>query len=62
MDVKLGLGPENISPALLRKVVRHGGKDSFQEASEDLKEDVELEISAKQVQRLTERVGAEWKE
>lgn len=62
MDVKLGLGPENISPALLRKVVRHGGKDPFQEASEDLKEDLELELSAKQVQRLTERIGAEWKD
>ncbi len=61
MDVKLGLGPENISPVLLRKVVRHGGKDPFQEASEDLKEDLGLAISAKQVQRLTERVGAEWK-
>lgn len=62
MDVKLGLGPENISPALLRKVVRRGGKVPFQEASEDLKDDLELEIGAKQVQRLTERVGGEWKE
>lgn len=62
MDVKLGLGPENISPALLRKVVRRGGKVAFQEAREDLKEDAGLEISAKQVQRLTERIGAEWKE
>ena len=62
MDEKLGLGPENLSPALVRKVVRHGGKDAFKEASEDLKEDVGIEISAKQVQRITERVGKEWVE
>ena len=62
MDDKLGLGPENISPELLRNVVRHGGKDSFQEASEDLNEDLGLAISAKQVQRVTERIGAEWKD
>jgi hypothetical protein len=61
LDVRLGLGPENISPALLRKVVRHGGKDPFLEASEDLKEDLGLDISAKQVQRLTERIGSEFK-
>jgi len=62
LDEKLGLGPENLSPALVRKVVRHGGKDAFKEASEDLKEDVGIEISAKQVQRITERVGKEWVE
>ena len=49
-----------MSPALVEKVVRHGGKDSFAEAREDLKEDVGLEVTAKQVQRITERVGAEW--
>jgi len=56
----LALGPENLSPALVRKVVRHGGKDAFQEASEDLKEDLGVEVNAKQVQRITERVGEEW--
>lgn len=60
MDVRLGLGPEDLSPALVRKVVRHGAKDSFEEASADLREDVGIEISPKQVQRITERVGIEW--
>lgn len=60
MDVKLALGPENLSPALVRKVVRRGGKVSFQEASEDIKEDVGIDVNAKQVQRVTERVGTEW--
>ena len=60
MDVKLGLGPEDLSPALVQKVVRHGGKDAFAEAREDLKEDVGIEISGKQVQRITERIGGEW--
>ena len=60
MDVRLGLGPEDFSPALVRKVVRHGGKDSFEEASVDLLEDVGIEVSPKQVQRITERVGTEW--
>ena len=60
MDVKLGLGPENLSPALVQKVVRHGGKDAFSEARDDLKEDVGLDLTAKQVQRIAERVGAEW--
>ena len=44
----------------MRKVVRHGGKDAFKEASEDLKEDVGIDITGKQVQRITERVGKEW--
>jgi len=56
----LGLGPEDLSPKLVEKVVRHGGKDAFNEAREDLKEDVGIEISGKQVQRITERVGGEW--
>jgi len=60
LDVKLNLGPEDLSPAYVRKVVRHGGKDAFGEASEDLKEDVGIEVNGKQVQRITERVGGEW--
>ena len=60
MDVKLALGPEDLSPALVQKVVRHGGKDAFKEASEDLREDVGIEVNAKQVERITERVGREW--
>ena len=44
----------------MQKVVRHGGKASFAEASEDLKEDLGLDLSPKQIQRITERVGREW--
>ncbi len=58
--MKLELGPEDYSPALVRKIVRHGGKDPFEEASVDLCEDVGISVTPKQVQRLTERVGAEW--
>jgi hypothetical protein len=60
LDVKLALGPEDLSPALVQKVVRHGGKDAFKEASEDLKEDLGIEVNAKQVERITERIGSEW--
>ena len=56
----MALGPENLSPALVQKVVRHGGKDAFAEASEDLKEDVGIDVAAKQVERITERIGSEW--
>lgn len=44
----------------MRKIVRHGGKDPFEEASVDLHEDLGLDITPKQVQRITERVGSEW--
>jgi hypothetical protein len=60
MDVKLDLGPEDYSPALVRKIVRHGAKDSFEEASTDLREDVGIEITPRQVERISERVGSEW--
>jgi hypothetical protein len=60
--VRLDLGPEDYSPALVRKIVRHGAKDSFEEASADLREDVGVEIAPKQVERITERVGSEWAE
>jgi hypothetical protein len=58
--VRLRLGPEDLSPELVRKVVRHGGKDSFDEASADLCEDVRISVTPKQVQRITARVGTEW--
>lgn len=60
MDVKLDLGPEDYSPALVRKIVRHGARDSFEEASADLREDVGIEITPRQVERISERVGSEW--
>lgn len=54
------LGPEDLSPALVRDVVRQGGKGSFAEARVELQAQHDLEIQAKQVQRVTERVGEEW--
>jgi hypothetical protein len=51
---------EGYSPAVIRKVVRQGGKVSFAEASADLRELCGLTISPTHVQRLTERVGREW--
>jgi hypothetical protein len=60
LDERLRLGPEDYSPALVRKIVRQGGKDSFTEASQELQEHENLEIGAQQVGRITERVGEEW--
>jgi hypothetical protein len=60
LDVKLGLGPENLSPVLVKKVVRQGGKEAFAEGSADLHENAELTVAGKQVQRITKRVGHEW--
>jgi len=60
LDVKLRLGPEDLSPALLRKVVRQGGRDSFPEARVEVQEHLGLEVESKQVQRYTERIGNEW--
>jgi len=58
----LELTSEGYSPAVLRKVVRQGGKVSFAEASADLRELSGLTISPTHVQRLTERVGREWQD
>ena len=60
MDVKLNLGPEEYSPALVKKIVRQGGRDSFPEAREELREHEGLEIHPARVQEITERVGKEW--
>jgi hypothetical protein len=62
LDVKLQLGPEDLSPSLLRKVVREGGRDSFPEARKEVQEHLALELDARQVQRHTERIGGEWRE
>jgi hypothetical protein len=61
LDVRLRLGTEGFSPAVLAKVVRQASKaSSFAEASDDLQELAEIEISATHLQRLSERIGAEW--
>lgn len=61
LDAKLGLTGEGYSPAVLRKIVEQGAKaPSFASAADDLERLAEVTVSAKHVQRLTERVGGEW--
>ena len=63
LDVRLGLGTEGYSPAVLAKAVRQASKaSSFAEASDDLRELAEVEISPTHLQRLSERIGEEWVE
>jgi hypothetical protein len=62
-DVRLQLGTEGYSPRLVQKAVRQASKaGSFAEASADLQELAEVTISATHVQRLSQRIGAEWQE
>jgi hypothetical protein len=57
------LGTEGYSPIVLAKAVRQASKaSSFAEASDDLRELADVEISATHLQRLSERIGAEWAE
>ena len=54
---------ERYSPAVLAKAVRQASKaPSFAEASDDLRELAEVEISPTHLQRLSERIGEEWVE
>ncbi len=63
LDVRLRLGTEGYSPAVLEKGIRQASKaSSFSEASEDMQELAEIEISATHLQRVSERVGEEWVE
>jgi hypothetical protein len=57
------VGVEGYSPAVLRKAVRQASKAaSFQDASDDLRELAELQISPVHLQRLSQRIGVEWLE
>lgn len=59
--MKLRLGSEGYSPAVLEKATRQASKTgSFAEASEDLRELADLEISATHLQRISKRIGQEW--
>jgi len=59
----LRLGTEGFSPTVLAKAVRQASKaSSFAEASDDLRELADVEISATHWQRLSERIGEEWAE
>lgn len=61
--MRLKLGTEGYSPAVLEKGVRQASKaSSFVEASADMRELAEIEISPTHLQRLSERVGKEWVE
>lgn len=60
LDRELHLGAEGYSPAVLQKIEFAGGNaPSFEQAAETLKQLAEFDISAKHVQRITERLGAE---
>jgi len=57
----LELGTEGYSPLVLSQAVRQASKAaSFAEASEDLQELARIEISPTHLQRVSERIGAEW--
>jgi hypothetical protein len=60
VDEQLKLNVEGYSPALLRKIVSQGGRYGFVEAAHNLRELAGLEISARHLERLTERIGGEW--
>jgi hypothetical protein len=56
----LGIDRTEWSPTLQRKIVRAGTKNaSFAKGSEDLLDYLDLKVDAKQVERVTERIGAE---
>jgi hypothetical protein len=57
----LGIAPDDtVSPVVLRKAVYAGSHAaSFEQASADLKEEAELDISAQRIMRATKRIGHE---
>ena len=59
-DERLKLGSEDYSPGLLKKIEYAGGNArSFEAAAESLEKMAEASISARHVERLTERLGKE---
>ena len=60
--MKLRLGTEGYSPAILKKATRQASKAAFGEASDDLRELADVEISPTHLQRISERIGGEWAE
>jgi hypothetical protein len=62
LDQKLQLGVEGYSPAVLWRAIRQCQKAcSFAEASADLRELAAIAISPTHLQRLSGRIGTEWK-
>ena len=58
--MRLRLGTEDFSPKVLAMGVRQSSKAAFAEASDDLAELAEVQISATHLQRLSQRIGEEW--
>jgi hypothetical protein len=60
MDERLALGSEGYSPGVLKKIEYAGGNGrSFGSAAESLERLAECSISARHVERLTEKLGKE---
>jgi len=57
----LGIAPDDtVSPVVLRKMIYAGSHaSSFQQASKDLKEEAEVEISSQRIMRAVKRIGQE---
>ena len=57
----MGIAPDDTaSPVVLRKIVYAGSHAaSFEQASADLKEEAEVEVSTQRVMRATKRIGME---
>jgi uncharacterized protein UPF0236 len=56
-DEALDMVGSSFSPGVRRMMGRVGSKESFQEGQEDLKELASLEVTAKQVERVSEHLG-----
>lgn len=55
------MGPSRRSPEVLKRVVEQGGNsNSFKEAAQQLQRHLNVELGAKEVQRLTEQTGKQW--
>jgi hypothetical protein len=61
LDQTLQLGSSRRSPEVLKRAVEQGGNStSFKQASQQLQRLLNVEIGAKETQRLTEQTGQQW--
>lgn len=61
LDQTLQLGSSRRSPEVLKRTVEQGGNSSsFKQASQQLQRLLNVEIGAKETQRLTEQTGRQW--
>jgi len=56
-DTALGLAGTGFSPGTRRMMTRAGSRESFQEAAEDLRLYAQLELDARDIERVAEQVG-----